>query len=111
MSQGDYLPSRWQFTPFWKLTNWGFLFRRAMTPALWPGRGCDEWHNRPRYFILPLVGMVVRWGRDSTLEGPHHVWAHGPGGWEGIFVSDCAVCQEIVESFHTVVPNGREAKA
>lgn len=89
---------RLKFTPFWHLTDWGFLpyaFRRNL--------GCDEFHNRSRWTIIPLVGEFCLFDKGYNTDQPVHLFAftgsaHGASGeWEGEDVPDCPICAEIKE--------------
>lgn len=76
-----------QFTPFWKLTQWGFLRRLV-------GRGCDEYHNPSRYLIVPFVGMLVIFRMTYGTTVPH-LSACIDGKWEGAMDTSCPICSEI----------------
>lgn len=81
------------FSPFWKLTRWGFLW------PLW-GRGCDEWHCKSIYLTIPLVGwFVIFYERDFNRRGEEHLHAYGPEGFEGVdhTFDGCEICIEIKE--------------
>lgn len=91
---------RFYFTPFWKLTRWGWLF------CNWPGhgcpfkihQGCDEYHNTSRYLIVPFVGDFTLFDRDYDASQPEHIYSYSPErGFEGADVTNCAVCTEVKE--------------
>jgi hypothetical protein len=86
-----------RFTPFWRLTRWGWLLFNGDWSALWPHRGCDEWHNPSWWLIIPMVGEVVVFTVVDDRSGPEHLYAQGPDGWEGEDVSGCPICKEIKE--------------
>jgi hypothetical protein len=86
---------RVQFSPFWKITRWGFLpgaFRPQLT--------CDEYHNEGRYLIVPLVGCLDWFHRDRDLMQGMHLYASGPDGYAGRIVPGCVICAEILEAFN-----------
>lgn len=84
----------WRFTPFWKLTNFGFL-----QGAFQLQRGCDEWHNLSLFIYIPLVGEVVRFA-TSKRDDEEHLWAIINGDYVGAYFDDCIICQEFLQEFH-----------
>ena len=85
------------YTPPWKVTHAGFL-----GSALRIHNGCDQWHNKSRYIVIPLVGMFVWWPEGIDRRGEEHIWASfwGPHGQEiaGRIVEGCDICTEIKET-------------
>jgi hypothetical protein len=83
---------RLMFTPFWKLTRWGFL-----PQALKIKTGCDEWHTISKYIIIPLVGEFALFEKKLEWFSEYHVWYYGPDGFEGRIVEGCDICQNFIE--------------
>lgn len=85
---------RFQFNPFWNLTQWGFLKEYLLRINM----GCDEWHNESRFIIIPLVGEFVLFkkGYDTSGEVHLHAWSYDRG-WEGREVPGCEICTEIMQ--------------
>lgn len=84
------------YTPPWKLTRWGWGFHS------FPQRGCDEWHNRSWYVVLPFGMFVIFPAYDEwydRVEGEEHLHSRGPEGTEGLIVEGCIICSEIREEF------------
>lgn len=99
---------RFMFTPPWHLTRCGFIGE-----AFRLRRGCDEWHNKSRYLVVPLVGMFV-WFATADRAGEEHVFAYmgagvGRGGvripaeFSGRIVDGCDLCAEFVEGCQSSV--------
>lgn len=82
------------FYPSWKLTNYGFLFNNSPWSALRVLEGCDEYHNRTKFVIVPLIGEFGVYKKGFNLNQPPHLYAHGPDGWEGADVPGCEICAE-----------------
>ena len=79
------------FTPFWRLTAYGCLFRKEDSLV---GFGGDEFHNRSVYVVIPLVGSVVLFYERRQNTGPEHLYGRINGELEGFVDGDCAVCAE-----------------
>lgn len=82
---------RVRFTPFWRVTRWGFLPEYALRL----NRGMDEFHNPTRFLIVPLVGDVVVWGRNARYSLEHLSGTDASGRFEGYDTPGCATCQEL----------------
>jgi len=82
---------RVRFTPFWRLTRWGFV------RPLGSLRACDEFHNRSVYVVVPVVGeLVLFWEPRLTPQEPgnEHVYGFVAGEWLGTIHPDCRLCDE-----------------
>lgn len=84
------------YLPPWQITQAGFT-KQALRIQL----GCDEWHNKSRYIVIPLVGMFVWWPEGIDREGPEHLWGKSGNEHFGDIVDDCDICTEILTEFRS----------
>ena len=84
------------YSPPWRITQAGFI-----KSALRTQKGCDEWHNKSFYIVIPLVGMFVWWPEGIDRTGEEHLWGWfwGPHGEEieGRIVEGCDICTEMLK--------------
>lgn len=88
---------RFQFVPFWKVTNNGWLpeyFKFKGNPS------CDEWHNIARFWIVPFIGDLTIFKKPYITVGPEHLYGRGPDGYDGTFYYDCDLCEETMRFFN-----------
>ncbi len=85
---------RFQFTPFWRMTSWGFVSKPWRLQ-----KGCDEYHNKSRFLIVPLFGGFVLFDKNYDTIQPEHLFSYIDGAWNGVDVPGCSICAEIKEDF------------
>ncbi len=77
----------------WATTRWGFL-----SQTMWPRRGCDEYHNKSIYLIVPLLGeFCVFYERD--LNDTIHLYGMIGDEPQGPIFPDCDICVEMLQEF------------
>ena len=70
---GTYWYDRFQYIPFWKLTQWGFVGFTNLAKGWWSHGpihlGSDEWRNPSIVIVLPVLGMFVFfYGKDFKRD-------------------------------------------
>lgn len=97
------LRHRLRYSPPWKLTRWGLMLNTMFGRPGWPHRGCDEWHNRSWFVLVPLLGELVWFPKKGfDRSGTEHLYGMTGGPlaeYHGRIVDGCDICAEILEEF------------
>jgi hypothetical protein len=95
----DALRRRVRYCPPWKLTRWGLVWNMMFGRVMWPHRGCDEYHNKSWFILIPLVGEFTYFSKPGYQTAREHLYGMGPDGVHGFVDPSCEICDEIMTAF------------